>query len=122
MEKAFAKAEELAAHVKEYVNNRIASVKLSVAEKSSKIVANLIAKTIVVVVFLFFLVFASIAAGYALAKWTGEFYWGFLIVAGIYLFIGMIIWVAREKILRLPILNAMVKQMFKEEEEDDENS
>jgi len=33
MEKVFAKAEEMAAHVKDYVNNRIASVKLSAEEK-----------------------------------------------------------------------------------------
>ena len=37
MEDTFAKAEELAEHVKEYINNRMDSVKLNSAEKSSKL-------------------------------------------------------------------------------------
>lgn len=118
MEKVFAKAEEIAAHVKEYVNNRIASVKLSAAEKSSQIIAGIIAVTIAVIFFIIFLLFISVAAAFALAKLTGEWYWGFLIVACIYLATGSFLWFAKEKILRLPIMNAMLKQLFKEENDD----
>lgn len=120
MEKVFAKAEEMAAHVKQYVNNRIASVKLSAAEKSSQIIAGIFAVTIAVIFFIIFLLFISVAAAFALAKFTGEWYWGFLIVAGLYLVTGCFLWFAKEKILRMPIMNAMLKQLFKEEN-DDEN-
>jgi hypothetical protein len=34
MEEAFAKVEDLVGHVKEYVNNRVESAKLNMAEKS----------------------------------------------------------------------------------------
>jgi energy-coupling factor transporter transmembrane protein EcfT len=121
MEQAFARIEELAAHVKEYVNNRVASVKLGAAEKSSKVVAAIIAAALVGGIFFFFLVFASIALAYALAEWTGRLYWGFLIVAGIYLLMGIIIWLAKERVLRLPIMNAMLRQLFKEETNDEED-
>ena len=121
MEDSFAKAEDLAVHIKEYMNNRIESVKLSAAEKSSKMLANLIAMAAVLLVFLFVIVFASIALAYALAKLTGELYWGFLIVAGIYLLLGSLIWLLKEKILRFPIMNAMLHQLFKEDETDDTN-
>ena len=39
MEETFAKVEELAAHVNEYVSNRIALIKLNTAEKSSKVLS-----------------------------------------------------------------------------------
>jgi predicted transporter len=119
MEKAFARAEELAGHVKEYVNNRLRSVKLSAAEKISKVAANLIALTITMVIMLFFTVFASIALAFVLAEWTGKLYWGFLIVAGLYLLLAAIIWVAKERLLQLPIMNSLLQQFYSEEEEEE---
>jgi hypothetical protein len=119
MEKTFEKVEEMAGHVKEYFNNRLASVKLNAAEKTSKIAGKVIAVMVVAVIFLLFMVFASIALAYLLGKWTGEMYQGFLIVAGIYLLSGILIWAAKERWIRLPIMNAMLQQLFKEEEDED---
>ncbi len=120
MEDTFKKVEELTDHVKEYVNNRISSVKLDLAEKSSRLLALLIAGAIALLVLSCFILFGSIALAYALAKWTGEFYWGFLIVAGLYLLVGIIVWFTKDRLLQLPIMNAMLKQLFKDEEDDDE--
>lgn len=119
MEKVFAKMEELTDSVKEYVNTRVESVKLSVAEKSSALVANLVAGMLVAAVFLFFLIFAGIALALVLGEWTGKMWAGFLIVAGIYLLFGIIVWIAREKIIRLPVMNAMIKQLFSTDDEED---
>ena len=119
MEKAFAKVEELANTVKDYVNTRIESAKLSVAEKSSAVIANVIAAFVVVGVFMFFIVFSSIALAFGLGEWIGKAWAGFLIVAGFYLLIGIVIWVARVKIIRLPVMNALIKQLFGEEDEED---
>lgn len=118
MEKTFAKVEELADHVKEYVNNRIASVKLSIAEKTSAVLSNIIAMIIVLTVFVFFIVFAGIALAFVFAKLTGEYYWGFLIVAGIYLLIGILVWTLKERLIRLPIMNGILQQLFKEENDE----
>ena len=119
MEKTFAKVDELADHVKAYMNNRIDAVKLNTAEKGSKLAANALSMISVLLVFGLCLVFASFALAFVLAKLTGEIYWGFLIVAGIYLLLGAGIWVLREKLLKLPIQNALLKQIFKEEDEKD---
>ena len=119
MEETFAKVEELAAHVNEYVSNRIALIKLNTAEKSSKVLSVIIAIAIAMMVMVFFIVFASIALAYVFAKWTGELYWGFLIVAGIYLLLGLWVWVRKEKILRMRFMNTMLHQLFKEENEED---
>lgn len=119
MEKTFERAEELAGHVKEYVNTRLRSVKLSAAEKTSKIAANLIALTITMAIMLFFMVFASIALAFVLAEWTGKLYWGFLIVAGLYLLFAVIIWMAKERLLQLPIMNSLLQQFYSEEDEEE---
>jgi len=118
MEEIFVKAEELMSDVKDYVDNRLSSVKLNVAEKTSKVGSQIITAAIVAVIFIFFLVFASIALAFAFTRLTGEYYWGFTIVAGLYLLTGVVLLVAKEKIIRLPLLNALLNQLFKNDEED----
>lgn len=105
---------------KEYVNTRIAQFKLSVAEKTSKTMATVIAGLAAALVFFLFLVFAGIAAAIALGQWTGSMWLGFLIVAIIYLFLSLILWKAKDRLLALPIMNAIIGHLFDEEEEEDE--
>ena len=119
MEDTIAKAEELAEHVKEYVNNRIDAAKLTTAEKSSKLAATVIASVVVAMFFISFLFFASTALAFVFSKLTGSLSWGFLIVAGIYLLLGALVWLLKDRILQLPIMNAMLQQLFTEEDDDE---
>lgn len=119
MEKTFAKVEELADTVKDYVNTRIESAKLGIAEKSSAVIANLVAGLIVITFFLLFFLFGSIALAVGLGGWIGKTWAGFLIMAGFYLLVGIVVWIARVKILQLPVMNALIKQLFGEEDEED---
>ena len=121
MEQTFAKVEELADHVRDYVNTRIDSVKLGLAAKSSKLLSDFFARLIVAFIFLIFLLFASIAAAYALSAWIGKMYAGFLIISGIYLLLGIIVWKGHQKFIRVPIMNGLIGQLFKNEEEDEED-
>lgn len=113
MSEIFTKVENLATHVREYVNTKIDTVKLNAADKSSGILSNLIAGFIVTTVFLLSIVFASIAAAQALSAWIGKSYSGFLIIAGFYLLAGIIVLKFKERLIRIPIMNAILKQLFK---------
>jgi hypothetical protein len=121
MEKTFAKVEELADNFKEYINTRIDAVKLGAAEKGSVVIANVVAAVIAGLVFLFFLGFASIAFALFLGELTGKQWAGFLIVAGIYLVATIIIWAARGKIIQVPLMNALIHQLFRNDTEDEED-
>lgn len=118
MERTFAKAEELADNIKEYVNARIDAIKLQVADKVSAIIANILAGMILAFVFIFFLILLSISLSLLIGAWIGKMWLGFLIVALVYLLVGIIVWTARGKIIRLPIMNAIIQQLFKNDEED----
>jgi fatty acid desaturase len=120
MEKVFAKAEDLADSIKEYVNLRIASLKLTTAEKTSAVIANIIAGAVAALVLFFFVVFASVALAIGLGVWLGSMWAGFLIVAGLYLLLGMVVWAARGKLIRLPVMNAIIQQLFTHNDDDDE--
>jgi hypothetical protein len=121
MENLFSKAEDLAGNIRDYVNTRIDSLKLNAAEKSSKIIGNGAAAMVVVVFVLFSLGLGSIALSWIIGIWMGKIWAGFLVVAGFYLLLALITWLARGKLIRLPVMNAMIHQMFKEDEEDNKH-
>jgi hypothetical protein len=115
MEKTFAKVEDLASTIKEYADSRIEEVKLSVAEKSAAVMANVIAGIVVAMVFIFFIIFVSVALAVGLGIWIGKMWVGFLIVAFLYLLVGALVWKARVKFIQFPIMNAFVSQLFNNE-------
>jgi hypothetical protein len=119
MEKVFSKAEDLADSLKEYVNLRIASIKLTTAEKTSAVIANIIAGAVAALVLLLFVVFASVALAIGLGAWLANGWAGFLIVAGLYLLIGIVVWAARGKLIRLPVMNALIQQFFTHNDYDE---
>ena len=121
MNDTFEKLEGLTDHVKEYINTRVELTKLHLAEKTSLIISELIAITIVILFFIFVLLFGSIAGAWALSEWIGKRYAGFLIVAGIYLLLGIIVWVTRGRLIRFPVMNAIIKQL-QQKDDDDENT
>jgi vacuolar-type H+-ATPase subunit I/STV1 len=117
-EQEFNKAEELIDQLRGYVHTEIELGKLIVAEKISKISSNLIASIFVGVIFLFFLLFISFAFAYMIGNWLEKIWMGFLIVAHFYLVIGIAAWFGREKLLRIPILNAILRQLFPDKQQD----
>lgn len=118
MSEEFKKVESLAEQLKAYVNTRLSQVKLSGAEKVSKLVAILIALLVVALVFFLFFVLISIAGAIAIGQWLGSMWLGFLIMAGIVLLSAFFIWLAKDRLIRFPIMNALIKIMFENDEDD----
>ncbi len=115
LQQEFNKAEELASQLKAYINTEIELAKLIAAENLSRVFSNLIAVILVCIVFLLFLLFASFTVAYLAGKWTGEMWMGFLTVTLFYLLLGIIAWFTREKLLRVPIMNSILRQLFNKE-------
>lgn len=115
MEKTFAKFEELTENVLRYVNTRIDALKFQTAEKTASLVATIAAGVFAFLIFILFLFFSGIAASLLLGQLTGRIWLGFLIVSLFYLLAGIFIWKGRRKLIALPALNAMLRQLFKNE-------
>lgn len=117
--KTLDKIEDISVHIKKYVTNRISLAKIIIAEKSSKVISNLIVFFILTLLFFSALLFASISLGFYLSELTGKYYWGFLIVAGIYFILGVFIRLFKERLIHFPIMNNILQQILKEEEEEE---
>jgi uncharacterized membrane protein YqjE len=117
MNDTFEKIEGLTEHVRDYITTRVEVAKLEIAEKTSLVIGNLIAGAVVALLFLFVIVFGSLAGAWALSDWIGKRYSGFLIVAGFYLLLAIIVWFARAQIIRFPVMNAIIKLLHKKNED-----
>jgi Putative Actinobacterial Holin-X, holin superfamily III len=116
MDKAFAKMEELAITIKEYADCRVEKMKLNVAERTSAIIANLIAGFVVALLFVFFMIFGSVALSFILGVWLGKIWLGFLTVAIFYLILGIIVWKLKARFIQLPIMNFFITLLCRNDE------
>lgn len=119
MEDTLSQIRELIAAGREYIETSVDSVKLTAAEKISLVISKLVAGTLVTVVFFFFLLFASVAGALALSSWLQLAWGGWLIVASFYLLIGFLVLAVREPWIRIPVMNNIIRQLFKDDEKDE---
>ena len=116
----FKKIESLIDKLREYVNTRVAQLKLSFAEKISKVAALMVALLLAALVFFLFLVLASVAGAIAIGQWLNNYWLAFLIVAGLIFFVGILMWVFKDKWLKRPIMNMLIKTLFSNNHDDEE--
>lgn len=122
MEKAFQHAERLVDQFKAYVNTRLQAWQLSLAEKAAAIIANVLAAIFGLFVLMLFVVMLSIGAALLLGEWLGHYWLGFLIIAFIYLFMGIVFWSLRKKLIQFPLMNAFLQQLIQANDEKDSQS
>lgn len=121
MAEQFNSAESFVDQVKEYLNTRLSQLKLSFAEKTSKLVAITVAAVVTALVFFLFLVLVSVAGAIAIGQWLENYWLGFILVAVLILLIGFILWASKDSWLRKPVMNALIKVMFDKDEDDEKD-
>jgi len=111
-------AETFVDQVKEYVNTRLAQLKLSFAEKTSKVMAVMLAVVLSALVFFLFLALMCIACAIAIGQWVENPWLGFVIIGGVVLIVGFILWIFKDGLIRKPIMNALIRVMFDKGEDE----
>ena len=103
--------EELFQKIKEYVDTTVNLFKLKSINKISSFFSGLITSLILLVLFALVLLCITIGLALLIGNWLGNI-WGFFIVAGIYIIIGLVLYSARNKILKTPISNKLLKELL----------
>jgi len=114
MEKSIEKIEELAKNTSLYFKHHVSLIKLEAAEKTSKIMSNGISLVFISMVFFLFAFFFGLALAVMLQFLVGQLYLALLIVAGFYGLIGIVLWKFRNKLIRIPIMNSILHELFKD--------
>lgn len=105
--------------LKEYINIKFQILSLTLGEKVARVLA-VISSSVAIILFLsMFIFFASFAAAFAIGNCVGGTGYGFLIVAGFYLLLGIIIFIFKSNIEK-PLINIFIKMFFGQNDNDDE--
>lgn len=97
---------------KDYAEASVTLAKLKAADKASTSITNTVAYILVAVVSLYVLLFAGISLAFALTNWLNSITAGFLIVTGIYALLGVLLFSMRNRLIKLPVLNALLDKFF----------
>lgn len=104
--------EALIDRAKSYAETRIDLLKLKTIDKSSSFLSLLIAMLVVVLMGFIALMLLSVGLALLLGHWLGGSFYGFFIVALLYLVTGLVLYSSREKLLKSPFANAMIKNLM----------
>ncbi len=111
---------ELTENIRRYINLRIDLVKLVLTEKLARMATVFLLINILFIVCMFLLLFLSFGFIYWYGEMVGPMWEGALIVAGIYLLIGLIILVFRVPIIMNPLIRQISKVLMEEKDENEE--
>ena len=112
MENQSTPVESLIDRVKSYVETRIDLLRLKAIDKSSSFLSLLISMIVVILVGFISIMMLSVGIALLLGDWLGKSYYGFFIVAVIYFITGLVLYSSREKWLKAPIANYMIKKLM----------
>ncbi len=97
----------------DYLETRFDLYKLKVVDKSSDIISSLASRLIVLLVFLLFIIIINIGIALLLGELLGKVYYGFFVLAGFYLIIGLIFYTNRKKWFKDPFADKLIRKFLK---------
>ncbi|RYD69840.1 MAG: hypothetical protein EOP53_26480, partial [Sphingobacteriales bacterium] len=97
----------------DYLETRLDLVKLKTTRTTSDVVATFVSTGLVLIFLIFFLLFINVGLALVIGKALGETSYGFFIVGGFYALVGIIFHLLREKWVKDPISNIIIKKMTK---------
>ena len=112
------KIERLVSNVKDYAEERLNLIMLSMQEKTAKAIAGTATVLIVIVLGVFTLAFLSFALAWFIGQQLEQPFLGFLIVGGVYLLTAILLWVNRVRWIGSPVMNAFLKNIADDDDED----
>lgn len=112
MENQSTPVESLIDRVKSYVETRIDLLRLKAIDKSSSFLSFFISLIVVILISFISVILLSVGIALLLGDLLGKLYYGFFIVAGFYLITGLVLYSLREKWLKAPIADSMIKKLM----------
>lgn len=106
------KMENLIDDLKEYAEVQGDIIKLEAADRISAAASSLAASVILGVTGVFVLIFLSAGCAWLIGYYTHNPAIGFFSIAAFYLLMGIIVYSSKDKLIKTPLVNAVLKKMI----------
>lgn len=110
----FQKMEELGDSLKQYMLLNYEIIKLEATKKTSEVGASLFGFFVLGITIFLFVVSLSIGIGFYLSYLLGDSFSGFMIVAGFYLLVSVILYFRRKKLVEKSFRNFIIKELLED--------
>jgi hypothetical protein len=111
MENQTGSVESLIDRLRNYGETRLELIKLKAINKSSGFVSVLVTYLVLVIIFICCFLFINIGIALLLGELLGKSYYGFFIVAVLYAVTGVILFKLKDKWIKTPVINMMLKEL-----------
>lgn len=111
----------LARRVSEHVESRVEYAKLTMYEKLAVVQVKRYSLGIIIAIFLFVLLFVSVAAGIWLGKKYEDYAIGFAIVGGVYVVLLLLYLLLRKSVFERKMLDSVITMLCAEQDDDDDD-
>jgi hypothetical protein len=108
---------ELSGNVRDYVNLKVDLLKITITEKLASIMSLFLVSVIFFILFLFIMMFLSLAFIFWYRDHIGSGSAGALIVAGFYILLALTVFLLRKKLFINPLVEGLSKILMEENEE-----
>lgn len=106
--------EDLFDKTEEYIKTNVQLAKLKATDKVADVASALIANAAIVILSFFFLLMVNMGIAFWIGSAMGQYYYGFLIVAGFYALLAAVLFIFRVDIIQTPISNSIILQVLKD--------
>lgn len=106
------KIEGLTDDLNKYVKTNVELIKLEATEITSLIGSKLIANLFLLLVGIFIILFVSLAAGFYLSTYFNTNYTGFIIVAGFYFLLWLVLILGKRGLIERPVRDKIISKIF----------
>lgn len=108
----FGKIEEITDDLKKYINTNYEIIKLTATERASVVGSGLLSSLFIGLIGCMFLFVLSLGAGYYLSVLLGDTYSGFILLAGFYLLVWIILIFGKKKLLEKPFRDKIIEKLL----------
>lgn len=105
------KLEKMVSDIKEYAETRFDIVVLNAQDKATHVISSIASAVIMGVLGFFILVFVSIGGAWSVGEYFHSPSIGFFSIAAFYLLVMVLLYVNREKWIKTPIINSILKKI-----------
>lgn len=111
------KVEKLVSHVIQFAETRFDITAINLQDRTADIIASIASITVLGILVTFIILLLSIGAAMYISDRVNSTFIGFLYVALFYVLLAVLIYVKRKSMIKLPIINGLLKKINLHEED-----
>ena len=112
MEEKATLIESLLEKVESYVSTSLELFKLKAVDSLADIVSTLVSNIVIIISVLLCIILGSIGLAFWIGKLIDNIYYGFFIVAGLYLTISLLVYLLRKSLIKNAVSNSIINQIL----------